>query len=61
MKELKELIKNLGDGVYKFKIKNGKIIDLTYEKKIDLEDKWLDFFDLVLYNIYIRRWEEWQL
>lgn len=39
LKELEILIKTIGDGTYKFKVKKGKIIDLSYEKKLSLDEK----------------------
>lgn len=34
IKELGNIITNIGDGIYKFKVKKGKIVDISYEKKI---------------------------
>ena len=37
--KLKEIIENSGDGYYKIKVKNGKILRIDQEKKIDILKK----------------------
>ncbi|MFA1744576.1 hypothetical protein ACDQ58_06320 [Fusobacterium animalis] len=37
LEKLKKIIEESGDGYYKLKIKNGKIIKIFYEKNLLLE------------------------
>ena len=37
LEKLKEIIENSGDGYYKIKVKNVKIIKILYEKNFSLE------------------------
>lgn len=39
IKDVPEIIKKQGDGYYKIKVKNGKILRINQEKKIDILKK----------------------